>query len=130
MEKVCVKKDELIEIIRKNMSAHEAKMEQAVEGYWKKVTEASNELVEKVKSRKKVRPISIHIPKPESHVDDYETAIKMLKMHQGETLCVDETTFRNFVLDQWSWSARWKMSNSGYWGNESSDDDDDESLNG
>lgn len=54
------------------------------------------------------------LPKPMAFTEDYDTAIAMLRWEQGEQVELDEHTFKNLVLNQWSWGGKFAASNTAY----------------
>ena len=116
MKSVTVKKIELLTLLKENKEKHVEQVAKAEVGYWVEVAEAKDKLTRLV-AKLEVQHLTIHITKPESHIVDYETAIKMLEMHQGDTIEIDKEEFENFALDKWDWKERWSMSNSKYWSN-------------
>jgi len=58
-------------------------------------------------------PIS-DLPKPESFIKSYDTALKRLDWEVESHVDLDETEFANYVLDDWSWRNRWVANTSSY----------------
>jgi len=116
MKSVTVKKVELLTLLKENKEKHLKQVEKAEVGYWVEVAEAKDKLT-RLSAKMEPQSLTLHIIKPESHIADYETAIKMLEMHQGNTIEIGKEEFENFALDTWDWKERWSMSNSKYWSN-------------
>jgi len=116
MKNILVKKTDLIELVQKNKKTHLEQYELAVEGYWKTMAEEAAKLTEQAAARTKPENVDINIFRPQNHLEEYETALKMLEMHQSDTVEISKEEFEKYALDKWSWKQEWKMSNSGYWG--------------
>ena len=55
-----------------------------------------------IKARKLER-IHVSLPVPEDHTRDYDRVIRMVEMHRGETLELDQEHFAQYVMDDWGW---------------------------
>lgn len=111
--KTRVKKDELLTIIRKNRNEHREIFEEALDGYKKKmITYLESMIVELRKGNR----ISHHISliQPIDQTKEYDRAIKMFEMSVDDIVELDEESFANFVLDDWSWKDNFINSNSVY----------------
>lgn len=116
--KVVVKKDELMAILVKNREAHCAEFKVACEGYQKA---AVAELTQRLAAFEKVDPQNNNLsldfsklPKPQSHEQDYDRAIGLLKLHAEEKLTLDTDAYERFVEDNWEWKTGFAHTNSMY----------------
>jgi len=123
MKNILVKKTDLIELVQKNKKTHLEQYELAIEGYWKTMAEKADELREKAAARAKPVNVVINIFKPQNHLEEYETALKMLEMHQSGTIEISKEEFEKYALDKWSWKREWALSNSTYLGKDPNEDD-------
>ena len=53
-------------------------------------------------------------PKPQSYEKDYDRVIGMLSRTMSVEITLDEGDFAKYVLDEWEWTERFKLSNSFY----------------
>ena len=113
MEKVTVKKLELLNIVRENRAQHRAKFEAAVEGYRKACITVFEENLKKFLAGKAER-VFINEQMPEDHTDDYDVVLEMLEMSVDDEITITTKAFNNYVRDKWDWSDRWVTSNSKY----------------
>lgn len=113
MREITVKVDELAAKVQANRDGHEAIFNEACEGYKAKALELLEAHIAEVKSGKITRVV-VNLPYPENHVDDYERVLTMLAMSVEREVKIDEETFANYVMDQWSWTRAFLASNSAY----------------
>lgn len=113
MEPVRVKKTDLVTRLEKNKKEHVKIFDEAVEGYRKKVTQILEDHLKRVKSGSLVR-VMISLPEPSDHTKDYERALEMMAMSLDDEIEIDETTFSELVMDDWSWKREFLTTNSAY----------------
>jgi hypothetical protein len=89
VEKVNVKRLDLLKKLERNRERHLKQYEDAKVGYKKKLG-------------LKVR-MPIHLPQPECYVSEYDTAIGMLRMSSDHHVSVSQVEYRQFVNDEWRW---------------------------
>ena len=53
---------------------------------------------------------------PQDHTKVYDTAIKMLHMHTGETIELTSDQVQTLVMDDWDWKGQFLLSNAAYSG--------------
>ncbi len=107
-------KNDVLETLRKNLGTHTAIVKEARVGY---MTAARKMLEKKLKELETAgKPIAmyLHLDLPQDHSKVYETAIKMLEMHQGDTIELDAGQVRNLVMDDWDWKGQFLGTNSAY----------------
>lgn len=114
MTEITVSVNYLTTIVNDNLSSHKKDYETALEGYFKELQTLMSERLEKVVRREKVDHHFRDINKPESHAEEYETLIKMLKMHTSPTITIDDVDYRHYVEDKWDWKQSWYTRNSKY----------------
>lgn len=110
---VDAKVSELLETLKKNREAHNAIFLEAVEGYQKEAVRILEEHIARIKKGTREQ-VYVSLPVPVEHTFDYDRAILMLKMHQGETFELDEQSFAELVMDEWGWRQTFLTSNSTY----------------
>lgn len=113
MTNVTVKKSDLLEIVKKNRVEHREIFEEAVIGYREKMLALLTEMIEDIRKGKQVEHV-IRMVQPVDQTRDYDRAIRMLNMSVDDTVELDEDTFANLVLDDWSWSRQFYTANSNY----------------
>lgn len=104
MKDITVKIAELVEILKTNRADHQDTYTQAMEACRR---DAMKILEDQLNAAAQGRPfLSVfRFAVPEDHTKDYDRAIKMLEMHQSDTIEMTEHTFSELVMDDWSWKA-------------------------
>jgi hypothetical protein len=110
MRPITVDKGPLLKTLRANREQHRTIFEEAVEGYRAEAVKQLTDHLQRVKSGKPKR-VQIYIPEPGDHTRDYDVAIEMIEMSIGNTIELDETSFRSFVKDDWDWKRQFLTSN-------------------
>lgn len=111
-----VKKSELVEILNKNKEAHRGLFEKAIAEYRESAILELESWLKLIKSGQSIRAYTqLHVP--EDHTDDYARVIRMMSMHQNETVELTENQFAQYVMDEWGWKTEFQsamLSNSTY----------------
>ena len=113
MQKVTVRKTELIKRLEENMAKHNAIFLAAMEGYREQALRQVNDWIDALKRFDNPVMIS-RLPVPEEHTDDYKTAIEMLKMSVDLEVEISQSDFRCYVQDKWEWKQRFVSTNTAY----------------
>ena len=113
MREVTVDKAQLIGKVQNNRDDHRKIFEEAVEGYKKEGVRLLEEHIERIKKGKLER-VYVSLPEPEDHTSDYDRVLKMLEMHTGHEVTIDEDSFASYVMDDWSWKRQFLQTNSAY----------------
>jgi hypothetical protein len=100
--RVSIGKQELLDALTANREQHRRIFEEACEGYRAKAVEILEQNIANIKARKLER-IHVSLPVPEDHTKDYDRVIRMVEMHRGETLELDQEHFAQYVMDDWGW---------------------------
>lgn len=116
MEKIKVNKQKLLEVLEENKKKHLEDYDKALEGY--KIS-AQKELAKKMKELKnlidneKIKRfnLSFSVNKPESHEEDFDLVIEMLKESIDDEVYVTPSEFRQYYKNEWSWKDFWYTSN-------------------
>jgi hypothetical protein len=108
-----VKKDTLLEALRKNREQHSRIVAEARKGYIEKAKQAILAKLDELQSGK-VAALSFGLVPPADHTEAYDTTIQMLEWHTGQEVTLSATEFRNFVMDEWDWAQHFLHSNSMY----------------
>jgi hypothetical protein len=101
--KVTVKKDELLEAIRKNREAHHEAFMKAQTGYRVAVIEHLEKMLKDAREGASIKTV-IDLETPCNYTKDYDRVIRMLEMSQADTITITEKQFSQYVLDEWGWS--------------------------
>lgn len=110
---ITVSTSELLEIVKTNRDKHRGIFEEALIIYRKKAIAELDSIIKKLESGK-TPSLYINLPVPEEHTDDYTRAIKMLGMHNGPTIELDEQAYMRLVDDEWGWSDLFTANTIGY----------------
>jgi hypothetical protein len=104
---------DLLKKLQDNRDQHEQIYTLAVQGYIEAVTQ---ELKDKLQAVKDGDDISRHLTnvKPENHLDDYDEVIGMMSMNIESEVTLDQSLFRQYVMDQWNWKQQFVTSTSLY----------------
>ena len=101
---VTVKVADLLEVLRQNRDLHREKfLDAQVQFRQRAVYELDRSLADARKGNE-VR-LFIQLPEPEDHTADYDREIRMLEMHQGDTIDIRAGQFDQLVMDRWGWSG-------------------------
>lgn len=118
MKNIKVNKVQLETALTTNREKHVLDYTAALEGYWKALEQKAETVLRRVKERRvEDNDLYIMLPKPESHEADYDTALEMLEWHEGDTIEVSQTEFKQFVQDEWSWKRNFENTTIAYSGN-------------
>ena len=110
--------EELIKKLKANREKHSENFEAALVVYHKKVIEVLDEALEAARTGKEYKTY-FNLVKPENMLDEYDEVIGMLEMSLGTTSSTIELTqdqYRNYVLDNWSWSKLFAVNTLSYVG--------------
>lgn len=120
MRTVTVNKAELLTMLESNMKAHEADFLLAWEGFLERAKQENGLVLARLMDAKLGdRPrLSINLEQPENHADDYARAIAMCNWEVASEVQLDESEFRQYVQDEWSWTRGFTVSNMLYAGSE------------
>jgi hypothetical protein len=112
---VTVRKDELLEVLRKNRAAHREAFLKAQAGYRARAIAELDRSLADARAGRDIRLI-VSLPVPEDHTEDYDREIRMLEMHTGNTVELESRLFDQVVMDRWRWSSAFETTNSAYLG--------------
>lgn len=107
MERINVKKETVLDILKKNLVQHQKDYDEAVLGWIEKTKSELKKILEKLDlpNAIEIRIDSIHLPKPNSYVKEYEKAIKMIEYETREEIEISEVDFERYFLDEWNWKT-------------------------
>lgn len=113
---VTVSVQELVDVISGNRDRHRDVFEKAVRAYRERAIKALEEKISDIMAGRRTS-LSIMLPTPEDHTEDYERTIDMLRMHQragGDTIDISSTDYACYVRDDWHWKRQWAASTASY----------------
>lgn len=113
MKEVRVKTTDLKTRLEVNRNAHSAQFGVAMDGWAKEVAQLMRADIEAIERGERRRLTALD-PMPENHAPDYDRVLEMLEMSVDEHQTLDIGTFRQYVLDDWSWKERWTVSTAKY----------------
>jgi len=117
--KTKMKKADLLEKIRASLIEHRGQYERALKGWMEQMQEAAQTVIKRVQDGKLnafPKEFRTLMMIPELHLDDYETAIKMLEASVEDEITLEPDDFDQLVLGNWSWKEQWAATNSRYTG--------------
>lgn len=111
--KIVAMKDEVLEALKNNRAQHKVIVQEARVGY---VQKAKVELARKLRKLKdgKLVSLAFSLHMPQDYTNVYDTAIKMMEMHQGEQIELTSEQVRSLIQDEWDWSKHFLVANSSY----------------
>jgi len=99
--------------LKENREKHRGIFELALKGYRKEAIKHLDNALNDAKNGRKIN-LYIQLQKPVDQTKDYDKAIAMLEMSTENEITISEHDFANYVLDDWSWTDSFLMSNSLY----------------
>lgn len=115
---ITVKRAALLDTLKANKARHEEDFKATFAAYSKALGERLEAMLAEVREGKPVslHALSVKLPKPESHADDYDRVIGMLDMSVAEDVTITEQQYSQFVRDQWGWRQSYDSVSSSYKG--------------
>lgn len=113
MRTVRVKRDELLEKVKKNRGEHEKILREAREGYRIALIAALQERIEQAREGKEISH-EFDLEEPCDHRSEYDVAIAKLEWSQDETWELDHREFMCLVMDRWEWRHQFLRANAAY----------------
>lgn len=113
MKQVRLDKNELIAVIQANREIHAEEFKEAWQAYVKACKTSLDKISEKILSNGEVDYNDlIKLPRPRSHVSEYDETLEMLAWEQGENIILERREFKEYVLDDWSWKSEFAVTSS------------------
>lgn len=111
--RIVAKRDDVLATLRENRSKHSEIVREAQEGYRTKAMEAIKNRLDALMAGKIVSlQFVLRVPVDQTKV--YDTAIRMLELHQNDTLELDAGQVRNLMQDEWDWTDAFYATNMAY----------------
>lgn len=115
MEMIKVKKETVLEVLKKNLDSHKRDYEEALLGWIEKCKVDLQKILDEFNSDKaRETRIEIHLPKPISYAKEYQKAIKMVEYEVRDEVEISSHDFEKFFLDEWDWKNSFLSSTSFY----------------
>lgn len=105
---VTVDKTELLGILRTNREQHVTAYAEAEAAYRALIVKEMRKRANGIDKGGEINTSFFQFKEPEEFTDDFDSAIKMLEWHQGNTLDLSREQFDKYVLNNWEWTNRWQ----------------------
>jgi hypothetical protein len=115
MEKINVKKADLLKKLETNLVLHKTVYEESMVAFKRNYLSLLGEMVKKGKKNK--FEFNIALQKPQNFTQNYKNAIYMVKMDCRDIIVLSEEEFMKYVLNKWEWMRTFRsayMSNTTY----------------
>lgn len=112
-DQVTVSRDELLEVLRRNRASHREAFSKAQALYRERAIAELDRALADARAGNGIR-LSVSLPVPEDHTDDYDREIRMLEMSVHERVTLASHLFDQVVMDRWRWSASWESNTMSY----------------
>jgi hypothetical protein len=114
MDRITVKKADLIETITKNREEHREQFLAAQVKYRERVIEELDlRLLEARRPGGRIN-LGFALPEPVDYTAEYDTALAMLAWEIGDEVELDEQTFGQLVLNRWRWAQHFAANTRSY----------------
>lgn len=110
---ITVNKEKLLGDLRKNLAAHEEELTKAKAAFRRAVELKLTEMLDDWKANKAV-VLSIGLSPPPDNRQEYKRVISMLEYSVAEEVKIQESEFRQYVLDEWHYKGAMRSSNAMY----------------
>ena len=111
--KITANRLDVLKSLLANREEHSQIVAEARVGYVQKAKEALASKLDELQSGK-IAALTFNLVTPADHSKDFDQAIRMLEMHTGDTIEVDGSLIRSFVMNEWDWMSSFLASNSRY----------------
>jgi hypothetical protein len=113
---VTVDRLKLIEKLKSNLEIHIKDYEEAKIGYKIKLKQDLEDALEFFDERpyEQLPKLIVQNNPPRSYEKEYLDAITLLEWQVGDTVELDQTTFKQFVQNEWAWSGGFEAMNTTY----------------
>lgn len=110
---IIANKKEVLDTLRKNREEHKSIVAEARVAYVKKAEAAVMKKLDQLRSGK-VISLAFQLTVPLDYTTVYDTAIRALELHTGDTIQLSADQVRNLIDDIWDWTGQFTSSNSLY----------------
>jgi DNA polymerase II small subunit/DNA polymerase delta subunit B len=113
METVKIRKEELLEALKKNRATHRKIFEEAQEGYREEAIKLLDKALDDARKGKEIKTF-IQLQAPIDQTKDYDRAIRMIEMSVEDVIEIDEKDFACYIMDDWDWKRQFLTTNAFY----------------
>lgn len=110
---IVAKKTEVLATLQANRDRHLSIVKEARAGYMDKAEAALSAKLDQLRSGK-LAALSFSLRVPADYTKVYDTAIRMLELHQNDTIQLDAAQVRNLMQDEWDWTDQFYGTNMVY----------------
>ena len=117
MEKINIKKVELLQILKENLDLHREVYKEAMEAFKVNYQKRMTEML--TKAAKEEYDFYVNLTLPIKHSQDYRDAIKMVELEVNDIITLSHKEFCSYVLNKWDWAGNFEdmyVKNMGYSG--------------
>lgn len=135
---VTVKREDLLNTLRENLSLHRRKYEEALRGYkevamrrleklkadtYNKIADEFQKIVEQIDKFDPermdecivlVHSANFRLAVPQDHSSSYEVAIRMAEWEVEDVITLTQAEFQCFVMDDWDWTREFQTISESY----------------
>lgn len=113
MEKVKIKKDELLKVVQQNRQEHRSIFEKALEGYKNQVIAELEVMLAEAREGKRIRR-RVELDEPCDQTKEYDRVIRMLELSQDDIIELTQPEFSQYVMDDWRWKDQFIATSRSY----------------
>jgi len=113
--RVTVRKQRLLDALRKNREGHRQTFLKAQEGYRQLCIEHLDTMLANARANRTFDTV-VRLQAPTDHTKEYDINIQMLEMAEDDTLVISYEQFQHFVLDDWEWRQEFITNSAQYIG--------------
>jgi len=110
---IVAKKTAVLATLQANREKHSSIVKEARAGYMDKAQAALSAKMDQLRSGK-LAALSFSLRVPADYTKVYDTAIRMLELHQNDTIELDAAQVRNLMQDEWDWTDQFYGTNMVY----------------
>ena len=110
---IVAKKSDVLATLKSNRARHSEIVKEARSGYMDKAQAALSAKLDQLRSGK-LAALSFSLRVPADYTKVYDTAIRMLELHQNDTIELDAAQVRNLMQDEWDWTDQFYGTNMVY----------------
>ena len=115
MDTIRVDREEALQILEQNREKHEKQYKKDIETWVKKSTKALAKAAKKAKEEGWIdRDVLSDLPKPQSYLNSYDSAIARLKADVRDEIELDDREFAAWYEDNWAWRGAFVATSSIY----------------
>lgn len=113
MNTIKVRREELLDALRKNREAHREVFLRSLEGFKKKAIEILEEKL--ATARKGIRDsVFVNLQRPTDQTREYDRWIRAMEMETRDEIELTMQDFGTYIMDEWNWKAQFTATTSQY----------------